>query len=115
MARHLQAKWQKVEGPPDAFLTTAGNRIAVDVATIKPRIADVAKPRLRFDKVAVGLVSRLQAALGAAVPADRIVMLTVTAPIRQDSKTTAALEDRIRTCLTRRSARVEICHKLSGR
>lgn len=114
VARHYSAKWGKTEGPPDAYLTIGRKRIAVDAATIKPGIADVAKPRLRFDKGAVGLVSRLQAQLGASVPADRIVMVTVTAPIRQDSKTTAALEERIRTCLTRRSVPIDIEEEIHG-
>jgi hypothetical protein len=43
----------------------------------------------------VGFVSRLQAALAASVPDGKTVMVTITAPLRQDSKTGAVLQDRI--------------------
>jgi len=59
----------------------------------------VKEPRLRFDRTAVGLVRRLQAAVAKAVPDGKTVIVTVTAPIRQDSKTGAALQDRIRQLL----------------
>ena len=62
------------------------------------------KPRLRLDRVAVGLVDRLRAALGDAVPDDRTIIVTITAPIRQASKTAAAIEDLIRLRLQRPSA-----------
>jgi hypothetical protein len=63
---------------------------------------------LRFDRVALRLVGSLQAALSEFVPDGQAVLLTVTAPIRLPAKTAAALEDRIRTCLARRSAQREI-------
>lgn len=60
-----------------------------------------AKPALRFDKVAKGLVERVRAAVEDAVPDDATVVFTVTAPIRQPSKTAAALEERILHALAR--------------
>ena len=57
------------------------------------------EPRLRFDKTAVGLVQRLQSALAKSVPDGKTVIVTITAPIRQDSKTGAVLEGRIRALL----------------
>ena len=66
VARHFSATWEKGEGPPDAYLTIARKRVAVEVTTIKQRIADrggLTTPRLRFDRVALGLVRRLQARL----------------------------------------------------
>jgi hypothetical protein len=54
---------------------------------------------LRFDKTAVGLVERLQAALAKSVPDGKTVVVTITAPIRQDSKTGGILIDRIRELL----------------
>jgi hypothetical protein len=59
----------------------------------------VKAPRLRFDRTAVGLVERLQAALAKSVPDGKTVVVTITAPIRQDSKTGGILIDRIREFL----------------
>lgn len=68
--------------------------------TVKPSAGTV-KPRLRFDKVAQRLVAQVQDALSADVPAGKCVLVTVTAPIRQPSKTAAEIEIRIREALRR--------------
>ena len=105
VANHFAATWREGVGPPDAFLTIAGKRIAVEVTTmLGRRSAAVAKPRLRFDKVALGLVGRLRANVGDSVPDGKAVIVTITAPIRLASKTAAALEERIRKLLADRSA-----------
>jgi hypothetical protein len=107
VAGRFSATWEEGGDPPDAYVTVAGKRVAVDVRTLAPRGAghgDDAKPRLRFDKVVVRLMESLQAALGEIVPDGMTVLLTVTAPIRLPSKTAAALEDKIRTLLGRGSA-----------
>jgi hypothetical protein len=117
IARHFSTTWEKGEDPPDAYLTIARKRIAVEVTTIKQRIADrgrLAKPRLRFDRVALGLVRRLQATLCEFVPDGKTVILTIAAPIRVPSKTAAALEDKIRTYLARRSAQMEASDTIHG-
>ena len=117
VARHFSATWEKGEAPPDAYLTIARKRIAVEVTTTKQRIADqdgLTKPRLRFDRVALGFVRRLQAALSASVPDGRTLILTITAPIRVPSKTAAALEDNIRTYIARQSAQGEAKHTIHG-
>ena len=62
----------------------------------------VKAPRLRFDRTAVGLVRRLQTALANSVPDGKTVVVTITAPIRQDSKTGVVLADRIRELLATR-------------
>jgi hypothetical protein len=62
-----------------------------------------AKLRLRFDKVATGLIERLRAAAAGTVPDGTTVLLTVTAPIRLDSKTGAALEEDIQALARRKS------------
>ena len=56
---------------------------------------------LRFDRVAQEFIARLQKAIGDLVPADRTLVLTVTAPIRQDSKTRVEFEQAIRGFLAR--------------
>jgi hypothetical protein len=115
VARHFSATWEKGEGLSGGFLKIGRKRIAVEVATIKQRIAEPAvKFRLRFDKVVFEVVGRLQADLSDAVPDGKVVIVTITAPIRLASKTTAILEDRIRSCLARKSAQAEITDTIHG-
>ena len=117
VARHFSATWEKGEAPPDAYLTIARKRIAVEVTTTKQRIAGrggLTKPRLRFDRVALRVIRRLQAALSASVPDGTTLILTITAPIRVPSKTAAALEDNIRTYLARQSAQGEAKYTIHG-
>jgi hypothetical protein len=106
VARRFSATWEKGSDPPDAYLIVAGKRVAIDITTLKWRdtlTINVAKPRLRFDKVATRLIERLQATLGETVPDGMTVLLTITAPIRLASKTAASLEDKIQTLLGRGS------------
>ena len=106
VARRYSATWEKGSDPPDAYIMVAGKRIAVDVTTLKQRGTrqrNAATPRLRRDKVATRLIERLKATLGEAVPDGVAVLLTITAPIRLPSKTTASLEDKIRALLGRGS------------
>jgi hypothetical protein len=117
VARHFSATWEEGEGPSSVHISIAGKRIAVDVTTVKQRIAcgtALTKPRLRFDKVALRFIRGLQAALHEAVPDGKVVILTVTAPIRLAAKTAAVLEDRIRSCLTPRPTRVELKDTIHG-
>jgi hypothetical protein len=106
VARRFSATWEKGSDRPDAYLSVAGNRVSVDITTLKQRGDDhghANKPGLRFDKVATRLLERLQATLGGTVPDGMTVLLTITAPIRLPSKTAASLEDKIQTLLGRRS------------
>jgi hypothetical protein len=117
VARHFSATWLKGEAPSDAYVTIARKRIAVEVVALEPRIVDrsrLAKPRLRFDRVALRLVGRLQVAASRAVPDDKTALLTVTAPIRLPAKTAAALEEKIHLLLARRSAPLEIRDTIHG-
>ena len=59
-----------------------------------------ATPRLRFDKVALRLVQGVRGALEEAVPDGLCVLFAVTAPIREPSKTLAALIETIRARLS---------------
>jgi len=90
----------------------AGKRTAIDVVTIRKSLAG--RTRLRFDKVALGFVAQLRQALQALVPDGQMLIVTVTAPIRQDSKTAAALEEKLRTRLARQSARVSMHETIHG-
>jgi hypothetical protein len=67
VARRFSATWEKGSDPPDACIMVGGKRVAVDITTLKPRATgqgNAAGLRLRFDKVATGLIERLQATLG---------------------------------------------------
>ena len=118
IAAHFQATWEKADAElPDAYLTIAGKRIAVEVTAIRQRVAEPdgpGKPRLRFDKVALRLIGNLKAALSEAVPDGTAVIFTVTAPILLPAKTISALESRIRDCLARRPAQVEVKDTICG-
>jgi hypothetical protein len=106
VARRFSATWEKGSDPTHAFIMVAGKRVAVDIATLKPRgtgQGSAAKLRLRFDKVATRLVERLRSTVGETVPDGVTVLLTITAPIRLPSKTAAALKDRIQTLLGQKS------------
>jgi len=111
IAGHFSATWEASGG---VWLTVAGKRIAVEIVAIQQRIADGAKPRLRLDKVARGLVHQLQTSLNDVVPDGRTVIVTITAPIRQDAKTTVALEQIIRAALQGRSARTDLKEVIHG-
>jgi hypothetical protein len=118
VARHFSATWENgADGSPGAYLTVAGKRVAVEIAAVEPNSPErggLTKPRLRFDRVALRLIGGLQAALSEVVPDGQAVILTITAPIRLPARTAAALEDRIRVCLARRSAPVEIKDTIHG-
>jgi hypothetical protein len=108
VAKHFSAKWKKGDDPSDAYLTVAGKRVAVDIATLKPPgtgRANAAKPRLRFDKSATRLMEHLRAALGETAPDGVTVLLTITAPIRLRSKTATVLEDKIQALLGQKTLR----------
>jgi hypothetical protein len=107
VAKHFSATWGEGNDPSGAYISVAGKRVAVDITTIKQRgigRGNATKPRLRFDKVATGLIERLQATLGQTVPDGITVLLTITAPIRLPAKTAASLEDKIQTLLGRGSS-----------
>jgi hypothetical protein len=117
VAGHFSTTWEIGEDPPDAYITIAGQRIAVQLTTLDWRTVgrgSLTKPHLRFDRVALGFVRRLQDTLRGAVPDNMMVILTVTAPIRLPSKTAAALEDKIRNCLARRPAQAEVRDTILG-
>lgn len=79
-----------------------------------------AQIHLRFDKVVLRLIGRLQTALTSVVPDGEAVIFTVTAPIRLPAKTAAVLEGLVRNGLPHGESRevvhgnqVRIC-RLSG-
>ena len=104
VARRFSATWEKGSDPSDACILVARKRVALDITTLKrrgPGQGNAAKPRLRFDKVATRIITRMQATLGKTVPDGMTVLLTITAPIRLPSKTAAALEGKVQTLIGR--------------
>jgi hypothetical protein len=117
VARHYSAMWETDGTPPESYVSIAGKRILIDVTNAgqnNAKWSGSAKARLRFDRVAVGLVRRLKDSLHESVPDERAVILTVSAPIRLPSKTAAALEDVIRTALVHRPVPKECKHTIHG-
>jgi hypothetical protein len=117
VAQHLAAACDRSRGAGDASLTVAGKRIALEVVAIRPEAAIASrtmKPRLRLDKVALGLVDRLRVALEGCVPDDRTIIVTITAPIRLASKTAAAMAGSIRRRLEHRAAAGRSIHRIHG-
>jgi hypothetical protein len=119
VARRFSATWESDKGgSPGPYLAVDGKRIALEVVVLREegltRYGGITKPRLRFDKVALRLVRDLQVALRESVPDDRTLVITVTAPIWQSSKTVAVLVDEIRSRLARRTARLELNETING-
>ncbi len=111
LARHFSATLYERRGLAEACLRIGGKRIAVQVATMRSRASrhrGVISPRLRFDRVALGLIGRLQAALQGSVPGGMTVIATITAPIRVPAKTAGELAGRIQTLLASRAAMTRI-------
>jgi hypothetical protein len=117
VARHFSATLQKGRGSADAVLTVAGTRIPLLVTLVglpAGRRAQVTKPRLRFDRVALGLIERLRTALYGSVPDGRTVIVTITAPIRLPAKTALALEAKIRKSVATRAAPARLTDTIHG-
>jgi len=117
VGHHFSAGWQLDEEPPGIWLAMGQERIAIEITTMKHRIAggaEIAQPRLRFDRVALRRVEQLRIALRDSVPRGRAVVVTITAPIRQAAKTAAMLEERIARGLAHHPAALEIKETMHG-
>lgn len=106
VAKHFSATWESAAGPPDAYLTVRGQKIALDVGLIaplrpsqkpaaKPRLRPRPKPaaraRLREDKVAQRVLRDINSALHVHMPHSKAIILTLGAPIILPNKLIAAL------------------------
>jgi hypothetical protein len=99
VARHFSATLRHRRGSRHATLMIAGNTVALHVLTFEPKNtanAQAAQPRLRLDRVALGLVHRLRSQLQDAVPEGCTVLFTITAPIRRAAKSAVGIEVLIR-------------------
>jgi hypothetical protein len=114
VAKQFSATWQSGEGPPDAYLTVRGRKIALDVALVaplqprqkaaakarmRPRQKPVARARFREDKVAQRVLRDISSTLHAHVPDGKALILTLGAPIKLPNKLVAALASLLRAYL----------------
>ena len=107
VARRFSAAYAKWSDSLGTYIKVDGQRVAVDIATLKQHGAGQgksAKLHLRFDKLVIRLMGRLRATFGETVPDGMTLLLTVTAPIRLASKTAGALEGKIQNLLRAGSA-----------
>jgi len=117
VAKWLKTSWEEISGTSNAWLLVEGKRVAVDTAILPGRGAGhnpAARPHLRFDKVANRLIARLRTACNETVPNGTAVLLAVTAPIQQPSKTIAALKDRIQNLVARESKTNDVQETIHG-
>jgi hypothetical protein len=117
VGKHFKTTVEQDANSDGAYLTIADKRIGIDVVTLDYRESHdpgISSPRLRFDRVVIGLLERLQAALKDIVPSGWTIVLTVTAPIRLPAKTAGALEERVRTLLRDRAAGRELMETVHG-
>jgi hypothetical protein len=117
VARHFRATLERGADPRDAYLIIAGRRIAVEVTA--PEVGRLRRsrpkpPRLRFDRVVVGLLGPLRAALPGRVPPGTTAVVTITAPIRLASRTAATLEEMVGRPLRARTARRPLRKTVNG-
>ena len=95
VAERFSGSWETGSDIADDYIVAGGKRVAVEITTLKRRGVRQrgdGKPGLRFDRVAMRLIERLEANLAEVVPDGVTLLLTITAPIRLPSKTAAAVE-----------------------
>jgi|SRR5579863_6966130 len=117
LAEHLDATLERGSGSRDVHLAFKGRAVALEVAVIDRQMAaspGMLPPRLRFDRVVLGFWDRLQGSLNDEIPRGVTVALTVTAPLRQSSKTATVVEEKIRTLLSKRTASKQLTQTVQG-
>ena len=117
LAIRLSTTWKSGDRRADAYIKIEPRQIPVDFVTLERggRKRDkAAAPRLRFDKVVTRVTERLQASLDRFTPSGTTVLVTITAPVRVPSKTTAALESACRRLLSRGSTKRDEEYTIHG-
>ncbi len=117
VARHFAATWQRGEGPPDAYLTVDGRKIALDAAVIalqRPPGDRAARARLRDDKVTRRVLPDIEEKVRRLVPHGRSIILTLGAPIKVPSQLVAALTATLSASLESGAAEAEEKRTISG-
>jgi hypothetical protein len=113
VAERFSATRENGENPPDACLSVGGRRIAVAIASIAGR-RGIAKPRLRYDRVAIRFIQSLRGALREALPGSTAAIFTASAPIKLPKKAVPAIVEKIRSHLAGKSKATEIKAAILG-
>ncbi|QQN66748.1 hypothetical protein JIR23_14205 [Bradyrhizobium diazoefficiens] len=98
LAEHLSATWSVGEDPPDSYLTIGAEKVAVEISTLTQHVVSERggmKPRLSEDSTAFWLADELNGDLLNAIPDERMVILTLRAPILKARQTKEKLKNRI--------------------
>jgi len=117
IAKHLAGARVRGRAPADASVRLAGKRIALTVVALSPQASHArrsARPSLRLDRVALEVVSRVRTAIQRQVPADRTIVVTISAPIRLAAKTAAALSSRVLNRVSGRARAERSLHRIHG-
>ena len=91
-------QWSEGEDPPDAYLNTGNERIAVEISTLTQYVTDHSagfKPRLSEDTTAIRLCNELNHDLKNDIPENRTILLILSAPINSARKLKRKLIDEI--------------------
>ncbi|MGH6985999.1 MAG: hypothetical protein ACRED9_04060 [Caulobacteraceae bacterium] len=112
LAQRFSGWWEAGEGPPDAWLTISGRRVAIEILGVESAV--LAKARLRFDKVALRLLAGFRKAALAEDSTGVWAFLSCTAPIRLPARTAQAIEERLRKCLGHAGAKFDLAEMIHG-
>ena len=91
-------EWFEGEDPPDAYLSTGNEKVAVEISTLTQYVTDQngdSRSRLSDDLTAIRLCNELNRELENDIPADRTVLLVLSAPICSARKLKPKLREEI--------------------
>jgi hypothetical protein len=114
VAGHFSVKSEHGEAAADAYFTFGGRRIAVVVGVLGTGRGRIAKPRLRYDRVALRFVRDLRDALRPLLMQGEAVLISIRAPILQPARTVAALQQTFRLNRHSGAAKTELRTRCSG-
>ncbi len=117
IAKQFSSAPETLTGLHEPSITIDGKRISLDIRTLSRNRTPKnhsPKPRLRFDRVVIGLLNRLRASLGEIVPDGTMAIVSCTAPIRLPSKTAAAIQEKTGALLQRKTSRRDYAASIHG-
>ncbi|RME56436.1 hypothetical protein D6779_10630 [Candidatus Parcubacteria bacterium] len=91
-------KWTPGENPPDAYLSTGTDNIAVEISTLTQHVKNhngALKSRLSEDAAVIRLCNELDEQLKNKIPAGQTVILLLSSPIKNARKLKLKLKDEI--------------------
>ncbi len=104
VAATFGGQWSEGDDPPDAYLDIGGETIAVEISTLTQYVLDQNggyKPRLSGDSTAVRICDDLNDELKRNIPADRTVLLILSAPVISARKLRPRLKKEIKALVDR--------------